>query len=95
MEMCGRERLAWKLRGIYDSGGLAQLPFLSAADASPLAILADIRTPYMDPEAPLPPLGVCHRTATHRIRDRSFLALSPVHLLAQFGHAGQVSLAGS
>ncbi|EIE20975.1 hypothetical protein COCSUDRAFT_83534 [Coccomyxa subellipsoidea C-169] len=44
-----RATLADKLRSLYDSGAVPSLPFLSASDACPMALLNDVRDPYRRP----------------------------------------------
>ncbi|KAK9817161.1 hypothetical protein WJX72_010545 [[Myrmecia] bisecta] len=41
------ERLMERLRGMYESGNVVPIPFLSAAHADPLALLEDVKAPYL------------------------------------------------
>ena len=45
-----------RLQDVYESGSVVPVPFLRAADAAPLALLDDIRQPYLPPDAYVPPL---------------------------------------
>ena len=44
-----RATLADKLRSLFESGAVPSLPFLSASDACPMALLNDVRAPYRQP----------------------------------------------
>lgn len=43
-----------RLRGVYSSGAVVPLPFLSASMAAPAALMADVRKPYVSPMHGLP-----------------------------------------
>ena len=53
---CNRDRMLERLRGVYSSGAVVPLPFLSASMAAPAALLADVRQPYVPTSQELPPL---------------------------------------
>ena len=44
---CCRERMLERLRGVYSSGAVVPLPFLSASMAAPAALLEDVREAYV------------------------------------------------
>lgn len=51
-----RERVMDRLQAVYEEGSVVPIPFLRAADAVPMALLDDIRTPYLGPDIYAPPL---------------------------------------
>lgn len=55
-----RERMLDRLRGVYSSGAVIPLPFLSASLAAPAALMADVRESYCEVTPETYPL-VCRR----------------------------------
>ena len=45
-----------RLQAVYEEGSIVPIPFLRAADAAPVALLDDVRTPYLSPGVYVPPL---------------------------------------
>ena len=48
-----------RLQAVYEEGSIVPIPFLRAADAAPVALLDDVRTPYLSPGVYVPPLVTC------------------------------------
>ena len=49
-----RDKVLDRLQAIYEGGDIIPIPFLRAADGVPMALLDDVRKPYLPPGAPTP-----------------------------------------